>query len=47
VLTIDRHGSLHIDEVRRVAAPLGFDVTLGPTAQRRLRVREYPTKVPA
>ena len=41
VLTIDRHGSLSIGDVRRVADPFGFDVVLGPTAQRRLQVRAY------
>jgi hypothetical protein len=41
VLTVDRHGSLHIDDVRRVAGPLGFDVVLGASAARRLAVREY------
>ncbi|MGW4500341.1 hypothetical protein ACWENR_17210 [Micromonospora sp. NPDC004336] len=41
VLTVDRHGSLHVDEVRRAAAPLGLQVRLGPTAGRRLTVRAY------
>jgi hypothetical protein len=41
VLTVDRHGSLPIEEVRAVAAGYGFDVELGPTARRRLAVREY------
>ncbi|MER7334324.1 MULTISPECIES: hypothetical protein [unclassified Micromonospora] len=41
VLTVDRHGSLHVDDVRRAAAPLGLQVRLGPTAGRRLRVRGY------
>jgi hypothetical protein len=41
VLTVDRHGSLPLEEVRAVAAGHGFDVVLGPTAPRRLRVREY------
>lgn len=41
VLTVDRHGSLHVDEVRRAAAPLGLQVRLGATAGRRLRVRAY------
>jgi hypothetical protein len=41
VLTVDRHGSLHVDDVRRVAAPLGFGVELGRSAARRLQVRDY------
>ncbi|MDO3705256.1 hypothetical protein Q3W71_26650 [Micromonospora sp. C28SCA-DRY-2] len=41
VLTVDRHGSLHVDEVRRAAAPLGLQVRLGTGAGRRLRVRPY------
>ncbi len=41
VLTMDRHGSLSIEEVRRIATPLGFDVVLGATADTRLQVRAY------
>ncbi|WBB68205.1 hypothetical protein [Micromonospora sp. WMMD812] len=41
VLIVDRHGSLHVDEVRRAAAPLGLQVRLGGTARQRLRVRGY------
>jgi hypothetical protein len=41
VLTVDRHGSLPIEEVGAAAAGYGFDVVLGPTARQRLRVREY------
>jgi hypothetical protein len=41
VLTVDRHGSLPVDLVRRAAAPLGIDITLGPTAVRPLAVRSY------
>ncbi|MER7420998.1 hypothetical protein ABT346_30170 [Micromonospora peucetia] len=41
VLTVDRHGSLHLDEVRRAAAPLGLQVRLGPAAGRRLQPRTY------
>jgi hypothetical protein len=43
VLTVDRHGSLSISDVRAAAAPFGFDIELGATAQRRLTVRDYPT----
>jgi hypothetical protein len=42
-LILERHGSLHVDEVRRIVAPLGFDVELGPLAQRRLAMRSYDT----
>ncbi|TNH31468.1 hypothetical protein FHG89_02045 [Micromonospora orduensis] len=41
VLTVDRHGSLHLDDVRRAAAPLGLQVRLGGAADQRLRVRGY------
>ncbi|MGK5740923.1 L-threonylcarbamoyladenylate synthase [Micromonospora sp. URMC 103] len=41
VLIVDRHGSLHVDEVRRAAAPLGLQVRLGASAGQRLRVRAY------
>ncbi|MFI7575570.1 hypothetical protein [Micromonospora sp. NPDC049497] len=41
VLTVDRHGSLHVDDVRRAAAPLGLQVRLGATAGQRLRARGY------
>ncbi|RKN40583.1 hypothetical protein [Micromonospora endolithica] len=43
VLTVDRHGSLHVDDVRRAAAPLGLQVRLGPTAGQRLKARSYAT----
>ena len=32
MLTVDRHGSLHLDDVRRAAAPLGLQVRLGGAA---------------
>ncbi len=41
VLTVERHGSLHIDDVRDIAAPYGFEVRLGAAAGRRLPVRSY------
>ncbi|MER7458696.1 hypothetical protein [Micromonospora sp. NPDC126480] len=41
VLIVDRHGSLHVDDVRRAAAPLGLQVRLGATASRRLPIRGY------
>lgn len=45
VLTIDRHGSLSIEDVRRLADPFGFDVILGASAARRLQVRSYEEAV--
>jgi hypothetical protein len=45
VLTIARHGSLPIGEVRRVVERFGLDVELGPHAQRRLQVRGYATEM--
>ncbi|WP_435209570.1 hypothetical protein [Micromonospora sp. bgisy143] len=41
VLTVDRHGSLHVDDVRRAAVPLGLQVRLGATAGQRLQARGY------
>ncbi|MEU6205779.1 Sua5/YciO/YrdC/YwlC family protein [Micromonospora musae] len=41
VLIVDRHGSLHVDQVRRAAAPLGLQVRLGAAAGQRLPVRAY------
>ncbi len=40
-LVVERHGSLPVEEVRRIALPLGFDVVLGPGAGTRLRQRTY------
>ncbi|MBA3287379.1 MAG: hypothetical protein H0U21_05045 [Acidimicrobiia bacterium] len=40
-VTIDRHGSLHVDEVRRIAHLVGFDVEIGVNARRRLEPRRY------
>ncbi|SIR71586.1 L-threonylcarbamoyladenylate synthase [Micromonospora avicenniae] len=41
VLIVDRHGSLHVDAVRRAAAPLGLQVRLAADVGQRLRVRAY------
>jgi len=40
-LHIERHGSLHIDDVQPIAARFGLNVVLGPKAQQRLPVRSY------
>lgn len=44
MVTVDRHGSLHIDDVRRAAGPLGIEVRLAATARRRLPVRAYESQ---
>jgi len=41
VLSIHRHGSLSIEDVRPVARRFGLAVALGPTAARRLTARSY------
>jgi hypothetical protein len=33
VLQVERHGSLHIDDLRPIVAEFGFDVELGPSAR--------------
>ncbi|SCL35251.1 tRNA A37 threonylcarbamoyladenosine synthetase subunit TsaC/SUA5/YrdC [Micromonospora nigra] len=45
VLTVERHGSLHVDQVRRAAAPLGLQVRLGVGAGTRLRSRSYAAEL--
>ncbi|WP_404389775.1 hypothetical protein [Humibacillus xanthopallidus] len=40
-LVIERHGSLHVDDVRAAVEPLGFAVVLGAGARRRLTARTY------
>ena len=41
VLTVQRHGSLHTDDVRRITAPYEVAVRVAPCAARRLPVRTY------
>jgi tRNA A37 threonylcarbamoyladenosine synthetase subunit TsaC/SUA5/YrdC len=41
-LTLERHGSMHVDDVCAVLAAQGFGLTLGPKALNRLPLREYP-----
>ena len=41
-LVVERHGSLHVEDVRRLAAPHGVEVELGPAATNRLPMRSYP-----
>jgi hypothetical protein len=38
-LTLERHGSLRIDDAREIAARHGFDLTIAPTARTRVPVR--------
>jgi len=40
-LTLERHGSMHVDDVRAVLAAQGFGLALGPKALKRLPLREY------
>lgn len=39
-LVLERHGSLHQDDVRAILDNLGFGLTLGPKAQARLQQRK-------
>jgi hypothetical protein len=40
-LTLERYGSMHVDDVRAVLAAQGFGLALGPKALKRLPLREY------
>ncbi len=46
-LTLERHGSLHVDDVRAVLDGLGLGLAVGPGAVRRLPLRSYSPRVPA
>jgi hypothetical protein len=41
VLRLERHGSLHVDDLRPIVNGLGFDLEITPKAQQRLPIREY------
>lgn len=41
VLRVERHGSLHIEDLRAITDDLGFAVEFSPNAPQRLQVREY------
>ena len=41
-LVVERHGSLHVEDVRRLTEPYGVEVELGPGATTRLPMRTYP-----
>jgi hypothetical protein len=40
-LILDRHGSLHVDDVRQSLDRLGFGLAIGPRAAVRLPLRDY------
>lgn len=40
-LVLERHGSLHVDDVREALAGLGYGLVLGPKATERLLQRDY------
>ena len=40
-LHLERHGSLHVDDLRPVLDSLGLGVELGPRATERLPIRRY------
>jgi hypothetical protein len=40
-LILERHGGLHVEDVRAIVGRLGFEVVLGPNALQRLPQREY------
>ena len=40
-LFVERHGSMHVDDLRPIVERLGFGLELGPKAQTRLPMREY------
>lgn len=41
-LVLERHGSLHEDDVRAVLDSFGFGLVRGPKAHNRLQQRDYP-----
>lgn len=42
VLVVERHGSLHVNDLRPMVEKFGFGLELGHNAKRRLAQREYP-----
>ncbi len=44
-LILERHGSLHVDDVRQVLDGLGFGLVLGPKATTRLLQRDYSQRL--
>lgn len=41
-LIVERHGSLHLDDLQDLVARWGFGLSLAPLASRRLSQRDYP-----
>jgi len=44
-LILERHGSMHIDDVRSVLDSLGFGLVVGPKAKTRLLQRDYSVRL--
>lgn len=44
-LVLERHGSLPVDDVRRVLDDFGFGLVLGPKARTRLALRDYSDRL--
>ncbi|MET0865516.1 MAG: hypothetical protein ABWZ98_14385 [Nakamurella sp.] len=44
-LVLERHGSMHVDDVRSVLAGLGFGLVVGPKAATRLLQRDYSERL--
>jgi hypothetical protein len=44
-LILERHGSLHVEDVRSVLASFGFGLVLGPKAKLRLLQRDYSVRM--
>jgi hypothetical protein len=42
-LIVERHGSLHLDDLQELVGQWGFGLALAPLATRRLTQRDYPT----
>jgi tRNA A37 threonylcarbamoyladenosine synthetase subunit TsaC/SUA5/YrdC len=45
-LVVERHGSLHVGDLRPILARFGFGLVLGPKAVKRLALRDYSTRKP-
>jgi hypothetical protein len=44
-LILERHGSMHVDDVRSVLDTLGFGLAIGPKAKTRLLQRDYTARL--
>ena len=45
-LVLERHGSLHVNQVRQQLDELGFGLTIAPAARNRLLLRDYAVAEP-